>query len=152
MAKAEIAFDKTELRGVFKALKGMEEGATEEARIQSGALAEYARKEVIGTADGLNSRAVAGRIAEGAKVKKSSKIGEITYGFAAQKFSGGATTKDIWGGSEFGSNKFKQFPVWSGREGRGSKGWFIYPTLRRIQPEIVARWTESFNKILKEWT
>jgi hypothetical protein len=106
---------------------------------------------VIGTANGLNSRAVAGRIAEGAKVKKSSKIGEITYGFAAQKFSGGATTKTIWGGSEFGSNKYKQFPVWSGREGRGSKGWFIYPTLRRIQPYIVSEWTASFSRILKEW-
>jgi hypothetical protein len=76
---------------------------------------------------------------------------EKPIAFASQKFSGGATTKTIWGGSEFGSNKYKQFPVWSGREGRGSKGWFIYPTLRRIQPEIVARWTESFTKVLKEW-
>jgi hypothetical protein len=148
----QIAFDKTELRGVFKALKNMDEQATEEAKRVSGALADYARSEVINTASGLSSRAVASRIAEGARVKKSSKIGEITYGFAAQKFSGGATTKDIWGGSEFGSNKFKQFPVWSGREGRGSKGWFIYPTLRKIQPKIVSEWTESFTKILKEWT
>ena len=148
----QIAFDKTELRGVFKALKNMDEQATEEAKRVSGTLADYARSEVINTASGLSSRAVASRIAEGARVKKSSKIGEITYGFAAQKFSGGATTKDIWGGSEFGSNKFKQFPVWSGREGRGSKGWFIYPTLRRIQPKIVSEWTESFTKILKEWT
>ena len=152
MASESIAFDKSELRAVFKALKNMDEQATEEAKRQSGALAEYARNEVIGTAESLNSRKVAGRIASGAKVKKSSKIGEITYGFAAQKFSGGATTKEIWGGSEFGSNKYKQFPVWSGREGRGSKGWFIYPTLRRIQPYIVAEWTKSFDKILKEWT
>jgi hypothetical protein len=148
----QIAFDKTELRGVFKALKNMDEKATDEAKRVSGALADYARSEVISTASGLSSRAVASRIAEGARVKKSSKIGEITYGFAAQKFSGGATTKDIWGGSEFGSNKYKQFPVWSGREGRGSKGWFIYPTLRRIQPKIVTEWTEAFSKILKEWT
>jgi hypothetical protein len=148
----QIAFDKSELRGVFKALKNMDEQATEEAKRVSGALAEYARAEVIGTASGLQSRAVASRIAEGARVKKSSKIGEITYGFASQKFSGGATTKDIWGGSEFGSNKYKQFPVWSGREGRGSKGWFIYPTLRKIQPKIVTEWTEAFSKILKEWT
>jgi hypothetical protein len=148
----QIAFDKTELRNVFKALKNMDEKATEEAKRVSGALAEYAKNEVISTASGLSSRAVASRIAEGARVKKSSKIGEITYGFAAQKFSGGATTKDIWGGSEFGSNRFKQFPVWSGREGRGSKGWFIYPTLRKIQPKIVSEWTESFSKILKEWT
>jgi hypothetical protein len=148
----QIAFDKTELRGVFKALKNMDERATDEAKRVSGALADYARNEVISTASGLSSRAVASRIAEGARVKKSSKIGEITYGFASQKFSGGATTKDIWGGSEFGSNNYKQFPVWSGREGRGSKGWFIYPTLRKIQPKIVSEWTESFSKILKEWT
>jgi hypothetical protein len=148
----QIAFDKTELRGVFKALKNMDEKATDEAKRVSGALADYARNEVISTASGLSSRAVASRIAQGARVKKSSKIGEITYGFAAQKFSGGATTKDIWGGSEFGSNKYKQFPVWSGREGRGSKGWFIYPTLRKIQPKIVTEWTEAFSKILKEWT
>jgi hypothetical protein len=148
----QSAFDKTELRAVFKALKNMDEQAVDEAKRQSGALAEYARKEVIGAASGLQSRAVASRIAAGSKVKKSSRIGEITYGFAAQKFSGGATTKDLWGGSEFGSNKFKQFPVWSGREGRGSKGYFIYPTLRRIQPYIVAEWTKSFDKILKEWT
>ena len=151
MAEAEIAFDKTELRGVFKALKNMEEGATEEARKQSSALSEYARKEVIDTAHGLNSRAVAGRIADGSRVKKSSKIGEITYGFASQKFSGGGTTKILWGGAEFGSNKFKQFPVWSGRYGRGSRGWFIFPTLRKIQPYIVSEWTAAFSRILKEW-
>lgn len=151
MADELIALDKTELRSVFKALKNMGDEANDEAKRQSGALAEFARAEVIQTAHNLNSRKVAGRIADGSRVKKSSRIGEITYGFASQKFSGGATTKDIWGGSEFGSNKFKQFPVWSGRQGRGSKGWFIYPTLRRIQPEIVARWTDSFDKILKEW-
>jgi hypothetical protein len=148
----QMAFDKTELRNVFKALRNMDEKATEESKRVSGALSDYARNEIINTASGLSSRAVASRIAEGARVKKSSKIGEITYGFASQKFSGGATTKDIWGGSEFGSNRYKQFPVWSGREGRGSKGWFIYPTLRKIQPKIVSEWTESFTKILKEWT
>ena len=151
MANEKIGFDQTELRRVFAALKAMDEGATEEAKRQSGALAEYARAEVISSSQSLKNNKVSSRIAQGSRVKKSSKIGEITYGFASQKFSGGATTKDIWGGTEFGSNKFKQFPVWSGREGRGSRGWFIYPTLRKIQPEIVARWTQAFEKILKEW-
>jgi hypothetical protein len=152
VASELVALDKTELRAVFRALKNMSEEANDEAKRQSGALAEFARDEVIQASNTLQSRKVANRIATGSRVKKSSRIGEITYGFASQKFSGGATTKTLWGGSEFGSNKFKQFPVWSGREGRGSKGWFIYPTLRRIQPEIVARWTASFDKILKEWT
>ena len=151
MASEKVAFDQSELRQVFAALKGMTEEAKEEAKRQSGALAEYARAEVISSAQNLNNNKVSSRVALGSRVKKSSKIGEITYGFASQKFSGGATTKDIWGGTEFGSNKFKQFPVWSGKEGRGSRGWFIYPTLRRIQPEIVAKWTQAFEKILKEW-
>ena len=148
---AETGLDKAELSAVFKALKNMIEGATEAAKRESGAISDYVRTKVIDSAHSLNSRTVAGRIAEGSKVKKSSKIGEITYGFASQKFSGGANTRTLWGGSEFGSNKFKQFPIWSGREGRGSKGYFIYPTLRRLQPEILARWTSAFDKILKEW-
>ena len=148
---AEVGLDKTELRGVFKALKNMEEGATEAAKRESAAISEYVRGKVIDSAHSLSSRAVASRIAEGSKIKKSSTIGEITYGYDAQKFSGGATTKQIWGGSEFGSNKYKQFPVWSGREGRGSRGWFIYPTLRKEQPAIIAQWTSAFDNILKEW-
>ena len=147
----QVALDQTELRAVFKALKNMDEAANDEAKRQSGNLADYARGEIIQTANGIQSRKVASRIAEGSRVKKSSRIGEITYGFASQRFSGGANTKVIWGGSEFGSNKYRQFPVWSGRQGRGSRGWFIYPTLRKIQPEIVERWSAAFSKILKEW-
>ena len=99
---------------------------------------------------GQDSKA-ATRIAEGSKVKKSSKIGELNIGYATQRFSGGGTTQMLWGGNEFGSNKFKQFPVWSGREGRGSRGWFIYPTLRKEQPYIVREWENGFQKILQKW-
>jgi hypothetical protein len=151
MAQDEVGLNKAELRGVLKALKNMEEGATEAAKRESGALSDYVRGKVIGSAHSLYSRTVASRIAEGASVKKSSKIGEITYGFANQKFSGGASTKTLWGGSEFGSNKYKQFPIWSGKQGRGSRGYFIYPTLRKEQPYILAQWTEAFDDILKEW-
>jgi hypothetical protein len=149
MASEPMAFDKKELGQVYKAFKLMTEEAKEEARRDSNALAEYAQRQITAAA---NSRGkVAIRVATGSKVKKSSATGEITYGYAAQKFSGGADTKKLWGGTEFGSNRLRQFPVWSGREGRGSKGYFIYPTLRKIQPYIVAEWTESFDKILKRW-
>jgi hypothetical protein len=75
----------------------------------------------------------------------------LSFGFVSQKFSGGGTTQQLWGGYEFGSNKFKQFPIWSGSQGRGSKGWFIYPTLRAEQPNIIAKWENAFTEILKEW-
>ena len=146
----EIAYDKADLRRVIGAFKAMSEEATIQAKQESSALAQFAQGKIV-EASGRTFNKADNRIAQGSRVSKSSKIGELSFGFAAQKFSGGATTQQLWGGYEFGSNKFKQFPIWSGKEGRGSRGWFIYPTLREIQPEIIAKWENAFDKILKEW-
>jgi hypothetical protein len=107
-------------------------------------LAEFAQGKIQQKAASRGKAAE--RIAGGSRVSKSSKIGELSFGFVSQKFSGGANTKDLWGGTEFGSIKFKQFPKWS-----SSKGYFIYPTLREIQPDIIAKWENAFDRILKEW-
>ena len=150
MAKEAISYDKAELRAILKSFKAMDEEATAQAKIQTFKLAEYVKDKIVSASAGASNK-VAPKIAQGSKVSKSSKIGEISFGFASQKLSGGGTTQQLWGGYEFGSNKYKQFPVWSGREGRGSRGWFIYPTLRNIQPDIVKKWEESFSKIVKEF-
>ncbi len=147
--EVSITYDKADLRRITSAFKAMDDSATDAAKRESSALAEFAQGKIQQKAVGRGK--VADRIAQGSKVSKSSKIGELSFGYVGQKFSGGATTRDLWGGTEFGSNKFKQFPVWSGSQGRGSKGWFIYPTLREIQPEIIAKWENAFDRILKEW-
>ena len=151
MASDAIAYDKAELRGIIKAFGAMSDEAVVQAKKESSGLVEYLQRKIIDAANGLFSRKVASPIAQGSRVSKSSKIGELSIGFASQKFSGGGTTQQLWGGSEFGSNKFKQFPVWSGKEGRGSRGWFIYPTLRKEQPYIIDQWEKSFDQIIKEW-
>jgi hypothetical protein len=151
MAKEAISYDKAELRAILRSFKAMDDEATQQAKEVTSELATYVRSKIIDTSSRANNRA-ASKIAQGSKVSKSSKIGEISFGFAAQKFSGGGTTQQLWGGYEFGSNRFKQFPVWSGREGRGSGGWFIYPTLRSVQPDIVKKWEEGFSKIVRKYT
>lgn len=151
MASDAIAYDKADLRKITGAFKAMDEEATAQAKGVSNGLASYLQGKIQSKAGSLQSSNVASRIAQGSKVSKSSRIGEISFGFVSQKFSGGATTRDLWGGSEFGSNKFKQFPIWSGSQGRGSRGFFIYPTLREEQPNIIAQWEEAFSKIAKEW-
>jgi len=152
MASETIAYNRNDIRDILKAFKVMDVQATEEARVQSAALATYAAEEIKTAARGrTKSGKVAQRVADGVSISKSSKIGEFKYGFARQKFSGGANTQTLWGGVEFGSNKFKQFPTYSGRQGRGSRGWFIYPTLRRIQPELINKWEAAYNRILDEW-
>lgn len=150
MAADQVAYDKTELRAVIRAFKAMDDESVQAAKTQSGALATYLQRKIIDAA-GQSFNQVAPMIAQGSRVSKSSKIGEISFGFASQRLSGGGTTQMLWGGYEFGSNRYKQFPVWSGREGRGSKGWFIYPTLRAEQPYLIQQWENGFDNILKEW-
>jgi hypothetical protein len=150
MATESITYDKAQLRGILQAFKGMDEEAVSRAKAVSNGLATYVQTKIISSANSRPNKAAA-RIAQGSRVSKSSKIGELSFGFVSQKFSGGGTTQQLWGGYEFGSNKYKQFPVWSGREGRGSRGYFIYPTLRAEQPHIINEWENAFTKILKEW-
>jgi hypothetical protein len=151
MAKEAISYDKAELRAIVRSFKAMDDEALAQAKEATSELATYVQGRIKAAASSRTRNLVDNRVADGSKVSKSSKIGEISFGFANQKLSGGGTTQQVWGGYEFGSNKFKQFPVWSGREGRGSRGWFIYPTLRSAQPEIIKRWEESFSKIVKEY-
>ena len=150
MANEAITYDKAQLRGIIKAFGAMDDQAVAESKKQSGALVEYLQRKIIG-ASSFTQNLIDDRIAAGSRVSKSSKIGEISFGFASQKFSGGGTTQQLWGGAEFGSNKFKQFPNWSGKFGRGSRGWFIYPTLRQEQPYIIDQWENAFDRIVKEW-
>lgn len=148
----EIAYDKAQLRSITRSFKAMSDEAIDAAKRESSALAEFLQLKVRETA---NSRTVAGaavrRVAEGSRVAKSSKIGEVSFGFAAQKFSGGGTTQKLWAGLEFGSNRYKQFPRRTPTLNGGSAGYFIYPTLRSIQPELVAKWEAAFDRILKEY-
>lgn len=152
MASETIAYDRGELRSIIKAFGAMDAQAVEQAKKESSALAEYAADQIKTTAYGrtVSAKAVQ-RIADGVRISKSSKIGEFSYGFASQRFSGGGTTQILWPGLEFGSNRYRQFPKRTPNKGRGNSGYFIYPTLRQIQPELIQKWENAFDRILKEW-
>jgi hypothetical protein len=150
--EVKIAYDKSDLRGITRAFKAMDDQAIEAAKKESSNLAQYAADRIkVAASTRLVSGSAARRIADGVKVSTSSKIGEFSYGFARQKFSGGGSTLDLLYGMEFGSNRFKQFPKRTPNKGRGNYGYFIYPTLRQIQPDLVRKWEEAFSDILKEW-
>ena len=151
MASEAISYNRAELRAIVRSFKAMDEEATKQAKVVSSELADFVQQKIKDRASNVTRNRLDNRVADGSVVSKSSKIGEISFGFARQKLSGGGTTQQLWGGAEFGSNRYKQFPVWSGREGRGSRGWFIYPTLRAVQPEIVKKWEQGFSKIVKEY-
>jgi hypothetical protein len=159
-----IVYDKKELAQFSKVMRNMSEIAVEETKRRVGELAERELSEIRNVAKSRGK--VADRVAQGGKVKKSSVLGEISFGFAQQKFSGGATTqfnnrKDpkgkrfgIGAAVEFGSNRYPQFPRWSGgmSKGAGSRGWFIYPTIRHLQPTIIKEFEDIILAVRKEFS
>jgi len=147
-----ITYDKRELRSIISAFKAMDDASIEAAKRESSALAEYAANEIKAySITRTFGQAAVNRIVEGVRISKSSKIGELSYGFASQRLSGGGSTRDIWAGYEFGSNRYAQFPRRTPRRGRGNSGYFIYPALRKIQPELIAKWEDAFSKIVGKW-
>jgi hypothetical protein len=158
-----IAYDKRELNKFAAVLRTMSETAVNETKRR---IQELAQKELTEIRRVASSRGkAADRVAQGGKVKASSLLGEISFGFAGQKFSGGATTqfnnrqdaagnrKGIGAAIEFGSNRYPQFPRWSGGMGKGagSRGWFIYPTIRHLQPTVIKEFEDIIIEIRKEW-
>ena len=147
-----------------KVMRTMSDIAVEETKRRVGELAQRELNEIRSAASSRGK--VADRVAQGGKVKKSSLLGEISFGFAGQKFSGGATTqfnnrKDpkgkrfgIGAAVEFGSNRYPQFPRWSGgmSKGAGSRGWFIYPTIRHLQPTIIKEFEDIILAVRKEFS
>ena len=158
-----IVYDKRELASFAKVIRNMSDIAVQETKRRVGELAQKELTEIRRIASSRGK--VADRIAQGGKVKKSSLLGEISFGFASQKFSGGATTQfntrndtkgnrlGIGAAHEFGSKNYPQFPRWSGPmpKGPGSRGWFIYPTIRQLQPTIIKEFEDVILEIKKEF-
>ena len=152
MSQEAITYDRGELRSILRSFKGMDDEAIAQAKIVSNQLAGEAADRIKQAAGRrIVSGIAAQRIALGVRVSKSSKLGEFSYGFASQRFSGGATTQILWPGMEFGSNRYKQFPNRTPNQGKGNAGYFIYPTLREMQPYLIRQWEDAFSKIVKEW-
>lgn len=152
MADEPITYDRRELRSIIGAFKAMDDEAVDAAKRESSALASYAANEIKAySLSRIFGQSAVSRIVQGVRVSKSSKIGELSYGFASQRLSGGGSTRDIWAGYEFGSNRYPQFPRRTPSRGRGNSGYFIYPALRKIQPELIRQWEEALSKIMKEW-
>lgn len=145
MAEAKVEYDKADIRQILRSFKAMTDDAIQQSKRVGFELADYAAGKIKNYAVG--SRFIAtSRVTDNVEISKSSKIGEFAYGYKSQRFfSGGASTLDMVYGLEFGSNRLPQFPP------RKREGYTIYPTLRKIQPEIIKKWETAFDEILKEF-
>ena len=171
MADVRVQYDKADIRSITKSFKAMSDEAVEQSKKVG---IEQAEKMVAAIKAAARTPQEV-RLASTLKVSKSSKIGEFSFGGSRPVFSGGANAqktigknsrstgvgggkrgglglKGIFGGIEFGSKYWPQFPRSSGRLGNGSRGYFVYPTLRKEQPTIIKDWEKAFAKIVSPWS
>jgi hypothetical protein len=108
------------------------------------------------------------RVAESIKVA-SDRVPTVQIG-GARRFTTSEGDRTAYGtlvfGSEFGSvvarqrQRFRrpgqsrgglQFPPRSPKQGRGNRGWWLFPRLKRLQPDILRAWLEGARKVADEW-
>ena len=154
-------YDKLELKKIASVIRKMGDEAKDQARDVTGNLVDFVVGEIKQAAEGYPRPKQSRKIAQGIRISKSSVIGEFGIGFASQRFSGGATTQlregstptnGILAGVEFGARKQKHFLPRTPQFGlRGNRGYFIWPTMRRVQPEIIRKWEEAFKEVIGKW-
>ena len=153
-----IFYDKDQTRQILRSFRAMSDEAVTESKKMGYELAQYALGKIQSKASNIQER----RISETGRASKSSKIGEFSFGYQKTAFSGGANTsrntesappygKGILAGVEFGSSRNRNFRPRTARyRGGGNSGYWINPTLRSIQPDLIDKWERSFDAILKK--
>jgi len=159
----EIKIKDADINAIRKTFKNMDEIAQNDMNRAAQQIAIEAAS-AVGSA--LQSTPQGQAIARSIKVSPKSKTPFFTVGGSSVKLKNGTPVGEIALGVEFGAYQnrprkrkgkstnyvgYRQFQPRSPREGKGNAGYFIFPTLKALQPEITRRWVEEVDRIRREW-
>ena len=159
----EIKIKDADINAIRKTFKNMDEIAQNDMNRAAQQIAIEAAS-AVGSA--LQSIPQGQAFARSIKVSPKSKTPFFTIGGSSVKLRNGTPVGEIALGVEFGAYQdrprkrkgkstnyvgYRQFQPRSPREGRGNAGYFIFPTLKALQPEITRKWVEQVDRIRREW-
>ena len=154
MAKAiQLVKVDRDYNGLLRAFSKMDEIAKKDMQEIAGKLAERGAAYAEGSASRAPynpKQAVA--VAQSIKVSKSDKAPSFSIGGRQKVGSSAFSAGYVIMGSEFGSKQYKQFPRRSPSQGRGNRGWWLYPAMSRFQPTIAREWLAGYEKVRDAWT
>jgi hypothetical protein len=156
--------DLRDLRGLLKALNKMDEDSKTVLKDQVTSISAW-------TAQGIKMAGYVGApvpaqtaiVASTVRANKD-RIPNVTIGGSMGRASGGANAGILLYGNEFGSDRNTfgsagnfpnggyKFPARTPREGRGNRGYWIFPTLKAMQPEITRRWKAAVGEVYGNWS
>lgn len=155
--------DLRDLRGLLKALNKMDDDSKKALKEDVASISAWTAG-AIKTAGFVGSPmpAQTAIVAQTVRGNKD-RIPNVTIGGSRGRASGGANAGILLFGNEFGSERNRlgsagnfpnggyKFPARTPSEGRGNRGYWIFPTLKALQPEITRRWKASVEKVLENW-
>jgi hypothetical protein len=155
--------DLADYRGLLKALNLMEKESQVELKDDVYAISAWTATGIKQAAFGHPYYPKQAAIAAATVRPARDRVPTVYIGGTKGRGSGGANAGQILFGNEFGGdrnafgnlNAFPnggyRFPPRTAREGRGNKGYWIFPTLKAMQPEIKKRWFTAVNKVMDNW-
>lgn len=145
--------DPADKRSLYKAFKDMDDNSKNELKREVQSISQWMADEIVSAAQTAPRPEQAKAIARSVKARKD-RMPYIVIGGARYKTQHGTPVGVIMHGNEFGSNRFRQFPWWSGKSptGRGSNGYWIYPTLRSKQARLTHEWKQAIERwVINPW-
>lgn len=149
-----IKIQDQDIFAILRTFKNMDKIASEDLRKVAQDLAGEVANALqaaasFADAKGGNSRQ-ASAVASTIKVNRD-RIPNLSIGGTKAVTSSGAPAGVIVFGSEFGSRRYKQFPRRLPKDGKGNEGYWIFSTLKMMQPRIREKWVQGVDKIREEW-
>jgi len=153
MAKAiQIVKVDKDYKGLLAALNKMDDVAKNDMKaiaqrlaLRAGAYAKASAKNSPYNA----KQAVA--VAESITFSINDKAPSFSVGGRRKVGSSAFTAGYVIMGNEFGGRQYNQFPPRSPKQGRGNKGWWLYPAMKAFHPTISKEWLAGYEKIANAW-
>jgi hypothetical protein len=152
-----------EIRALFKVLNEMDKESKNELKLKVKSIAGWVAEDIKRAATTAPMKAQAMQVAQTVRANKD-RVPSVTIGGAKKAKVSRKRTEgnpapsvgELLYGSEFGGpsafpNGGRRFPYRSPQRGRGSQGYWIYPTLRANQPRITREWHEAVDNVLDNW-
>ncbi len=157
-----IKMDMTQdIRNLLSDLSKMDAESKKELKDEVASISKWTAQGIIEWSYSAPMPAQAAIVAETVRAGRDRVPYVSIGGSRGRKASGGATAGELVVGNEFGANPTspngafpnggRRFPYRSEREGRGNKGYWIFPALAEMQPTITKRWTDAATRIFRHW-
>lgn len=152
--------DRSQLAGLYKAFRNMDDDSKTKLKNDVSLISAWSAGELKSGAFGAPMENQAIKVAQTIRANRD-RIPNVTVGGSKSRFSGGAVSGQVLFGNEFGAsptsvngafpNGGRRFPFRSPQKGRGNEGYWIFKTLKGIQPEVTRRWKQSVTQVLDNW-